>query len=164
MTDNLNSYLTFELNKESFAVNVAKVKEILEVPRITRIPKSPDYLKGVINLRGNVLPVIDTRVKFGMTPTENTIDTCIVVMEIDVEEEQIVVGAMVDSVKEVVEFNQSEIKPSPAIGTQYNVEFIEGIVKLNNEFSMILNIGKVFSANDLPLLSSNLESNQQQTK
>lgn len=161
MTDKLNSYLTFELNKESFAVNVARVKEILEVPRITKIPKSPGYLKGVINLRGNVLPVIDTRVKFAMASTENTINTCIVVMEIDIEDEQIVIGALVDSVKEVVEFSENEIKPSPAIGTQYNAEFIEGIVKLNNEFSMILNIGKVFSVNDISVLSTNLESNQQ---
>jgi purine-binding chemotaxis protein CheW len=158
MNEKLGSYLTFTLNEESFAINVARVIEILEVPRITKIPKAPDYMKGVINLRGNVLPIIDTRIKFSMPSTENTIDTCIIVLEIDIEDEQIIIGAIVDSVKEVVEFSDMDIKPSPAIGTQYNAEFIEGIVKLNDKFSMILDIGKIFSVNDIPVL------NQQENK
>lgn len=161
----LSSYLTFTLNHESFAINVSKVIEILEVPRITKIPKAPDYMKGVINLRGNVLPVIDTRIKFGMPPIENTIDTCIVVLEIEIGEEQLTIGAIMDSVKEVVDFPPDEIKPSPALGTDYNPEFIEGIIKFDDKFTMILDIGKVFSISDIPTLSpqhviSNQSNNQ----
>jgi purine-binding chemotaxis protein CheW len=148
----LNSYLTFILDGENFAVNVAGVIEILEVPRITKIPRSPDYLRGVINLRGNVLPVIDTRLKFGMSTADNTIDTCVVVMEIEIEEELITIGAIVDAVKEVVDFEDNQIKPSPALGTKYNPEFIEGIVRVEEQFIMILNIGKVFSSQDALVL------------
>lgn len=155
MSSKISSYLSFILNQEHFAVNVSKVIEILEVPKLTKVPRAPEYLKGVINLRGNVLPVIDTRVKFGMPPTENTIDTCVVVMDIDIEDETLTVGALVDSVKEVLEIPEDTIKPSPTIGSDYNPEFIEGIVKLGEEFMMILNIGKVFSTHEVALLTNN---------
>jgi purine-binding chemotaxis protein CheW len=154
MSTKINSYLSFTLNNEHFAVNVSKVIEILEVPKITKVPKAPEYLKGVINLRGNVLPVIDTRVKFGMLAVENTIDTCVVVIEIDIDDEVLTVGALVDSVKEVIEISEESIKPSPTIGTDYNPEFMEGIVKMDNDFLMILDIGKVFSTHDIILLNT----------
>ena len=145
----LQSYLTFRLAEEHFAVNVLKVIEILEVPKITTVPKSPDFMIGVINLRGNVLPVIDTRIKFGMEKTSITVNTCIVVMNLDVEGEELMLGAMVDAVDEVLDIFDEHIKGSPSIGTQYNPEFIEGVARINEEFIMILNIGKVFSTNDV---------------
>ena len=147
--ENIQSYLTFEMGNEHFAVNVSKVIEILEVPSITKIPRSPSYLLGVINLRGKVLPVIDTRIKFGMTPTEISIDTCIIVMTIEVDEEEITLGALVDSVDEVLEISQQEISASPSIGSQYDPKFILGVVKKDDHFFMILNIGKVFSIEEV---------------
>jgi len=154
MENSITSYLSFELNNEQFAVNVSRVIEILEIPKITNVPRSPQYLKGVINRRGNVLPVIDTRVKFKMDSTEMTVDTCIIVMEIDVEDETVTVGTLVDSVKEVLEIKGEDIKQSPSIGSQYNPEFIEGVVEVDQRFIMLLNIGKVFSTEDLDVLQS----------
>ena len=105
----INSYLTFKLGEEEFAAHVGKVLNILEMTKITEVPKSPDYMKGVINLRGSVLPVIDTRIKFGMTPTEYTPNTCIVVMDIDMDGDSIHVGALVDSVQAVLEIEDTQI-------------------------------------------------------
>ena len=147
------SFLTFRLGKEQFAVKTACILEIIEVPKITTVPRSPDYLLGVFNLRGSVSPVIDTRIKFKMDHAEITINSCIVVMEIEVEDETIIVGSLVDGVNEVVEINESEIKPSPTIGSNYNADFIEGVISINNEFIMILNIGKVFSMEEANYLA-----------
>lgn len=144
-----NSYLSFKLEDEIFAVEVAKVLEILEIPPITKVPKSPVYMTGVINLRGNVLPVIDTRVKFSMTPTEYTVNTCIVVFKVDMGTESITLGAMVDSVQEVLEIEQANIHPSPSIGNKYRAEFIKGMARVNEQFLMILEIDSVFSADDI---------------
>lgn len=151
-----NSYLTFMLGKEHFAVDVIKVEEILEVPKITNVPRSPDYLKGVINLRGNVLPVIDTRVKFNMTETEMQVETCIVVLELDIEGEIVMLGALVDAVTEVIELQSSDIKPSPSIGSSYHPEFIEGVTRVKDNFIMLLNIGKVFSVDDVSTFNDSL--------
>ncbi len=155
----LNSFLTFKLSNELFAVDVARVIEILEVPKITAVPRSPDYLKGVINLRGNVLPLLDTRVKFKMKETEMTVDTCIVVLEITIEEEVVVLGALVDAVNEVIELSPSDIKPAPSIGSTYHPDFIEGVVRFEEDFIMLLNIGKVFSIDDLNLMTEIVTNN-----
>jgi purine-binding chemotaxis protein CheW len=147
--NNIESFLTFKLGKEIFAVNVEKVLEILEVPSITSVPRSPEYMKGVINLRGNVLPVIDSRIKFGMPPADQTINTCIVVLNVEMDAEEIVIGALVDSVQEVLEIKTTDIQPSPSIGSKYKAEFINGMYKLNEVFVIMLNIDKVFSADEL---------------
>lgn len=145
----LNSYLSFSLGEELFAANVGKVLNILEMTKITEVPKAPDYMKGVINLRGTVLPVVDTRIKFGMTPTEYTTNTCIVVMEVEMEGENIQVGALVDSVQAVLEIEDSEIKPPPSIGSKYKSEFINGMVKVDDKFIMLLDMEKVFSTDEI---------------
>jgi len=150
------SYLTFKLGKEHFAVDVIKVEEILEVPKITTVPRSPEYLKGVINLRGNVLPVIDTRVKFNMSETTMQVDTCIVVIEVEIEGELVILGALVDAVTEVIELQESDIKPSPSIGSSYHPDFIEGVTSVKDEFIMLLNIGKVFSVEDVTMFHESL--------
>lgn len=103
-----NSYLSFKLENETFAVTVERVHEILEIPTVTKVPKSPDFMTGVINLRGNVLPVIDTRIKFGLAKTDFTIDSCIIVLSIMMENEQITIGALVDSVQEVLELSSEK--------------------------------------------------------
>ena len=155
----ITSYLTFKLGDEEFAAHVSKVLNILELTKITEVPKSPNYMTGVINLRGSVLPVIDTRIKFGMTPTEFTPSTCIVVMDIDLEGESVHVGALVDSVQAVVEIEHDQIMPPPSLGNKYRSEFIEGVANLNDKFVMILNMDEVFSSEDLiDLASKTLES------
>jgi len=146
---NINSYLSFYLGEEEFATHVNKVLNILEMTEITEVPKSPDYMKGVINLRGAVLPVIDTRVKFGMTPTEYTTNTCIVVMEVEMEGDTVQVGALVDSVQAVLELEDSQIQPPPSIGSKYKSEFIYGMAKNNEKFIMLLNMEKIFSSDDI---------------
>ncbi len=143
------SFLTFNLGDEQFAINVKKVIEILEVPPVTKVPRSPEFMKGVINLRGSVLPVIDTRIKFGMSPTDFTVETCILVLNIQMEEDEIMVGALVDLVQEVLEIDQNQIQPSPSIGSKYKAEFIQGMINDNGEFIMMLNIDKVFSSLEL---------------
>ena len=146
----LTSYLSFKLGDEIFAANVSKVLNILELTKITKVPKAPDYMKGVINLRGTVLPVIDTRIKFGMTPTEFNVNTCILVLDIDIENESLHVGGLVDAVQEVLEIELNQILPPPNIGSKYRSEFISGMYKLNEEqFIMILDMDKVFSAEEL---------------
>ncbi len=156
----INSYLTFKLGEEEFAAHVGKVLNILEMTRITEVPKSPDYMKGVINLRGSVLPVIDTRIKFGMTPTEYTPNTCIVVMDIDMDGDSIHVGALVDSVQAVLEIDDAQILPPPSIGHKYRSEFIEGVANINETFIMILNMDEVFSSEEVHNLQDTAAENQ----
>jgi purine-binding chemotaxis protein CheW len=148
----INSFLSFKLGEEEFAAHVGKVLNILEMTKITEVPKAPDYMKGVINLRGTVLPVIDTRIKFGMTPTVYTTNTCIIVLDIEVDGESIHVGALVDSVQAVLEFDSTQIMPAPSIGSKYRSEFIEGVANVDDKFIMILNMDAVFSTDELTSL------------
>ena len=145
----VNSYLSFHLGEEEFAAHVGKVLNILEMTKITEVPKAPEYMKGVINLRGAVLPVIDTRIKFGMTPTEYTNNTCIVVLEVEMEGDIVQVGALVDSVQAVLEIEEAQIQPPPSIGSKYKSEFIDGMAKVNEKFIMLLDMEKVFSSDEI---------------
>jgi purine-binding chemotaxis protein CheW len=148
----LQSYLTFRLSDEIFAANVIKVLEILEIPKITKVPRSPAFMRGVINLRGSVLPVIDMRAKFGLPTVPDTVNSCIVVMNISMEAQTIVLGAVVDGVQEVMEIEPDSIQAAPAVGTKYRTEFIEGMVKLNDQFIMLLNLDFVFSNEEAIIL------------
>ena len=158
----INSYLTFKLGEEFFAANVSKVLNILEMTKVTKVPKAPNYMKGVINLRGSVLPLVDTRIKFDMPETEYTTNTCILVLDITLNNETVHVGALVDSVQEVLEFDDSLIQPAPSIGTRYRSEFIEGIVKVEEEFIMILNMDLIFSTDELSLLRETFKEGQEE--
>ncbi len=155
MTQPTESYLTFKLDSELFAINVSKVLEILEVKPITKIPKSPSFMKGVINLRGNILPVIDTRNKFCMPQEDFTIDTCIIVLNINADGDSLLVGAIVDSVQKVIDISEESIQPSSSIGAIYKEDFINGIGKADEDFIMILNIDKVFSAEEIAVMEVN---------
>ncbi|HOW56304.1 MAG TPA: chemotaxis protein CheW [Syntrophorhabdaceae bacterium] len=150
-------YLTFRLGDEIFAIDVANVREILEFTKVTKVPKTPEYMRGVINLRGSVVPVLDMRQKFGMESTEKTIDTCIVVVEVTYEDEDIVIGALVDSVQEVFELEAENIEPAPRIGTHVKTEFIKGMGKKDDRFIIILDSSKVFSAEELAQVVQNDE-------
>ena len=121
-------------------------------------------MKGVINLRGTVLPVIDTRVKFGMSPTEYTTNTCIIVMDIVVDNESVQLGALVDAVQAVLEIEPNQIMPAPSIGSRYRSEFIDGVTSIDEKFVMILDMDAIFSSNDLTsLLETTSESKINQT-
>ena len=150
-------YLTFKLADEIFAFDVAKVREILELTTITKVPQTPEFMRGVINLRGSVVPVIDLKLNFSMQRTEQTINTCIIVVEVNLHGEAIVLGVLADSVQEVVEMEPNLIEPAPKLGTKLNTEFIKGMGKIGENFVMILDIDKVFSAEELSELQGGTE-------
>ena len=137
-------YLTFRLDEEEYAVDVTGVQEILEVPDITRVPKMPDYMCGIINVRGSVVPVVDLRLRFGMAKTEKTIDTCIIVLEIDLNDKKSIIGTLADSVDEVIELKEAQTEAVPEIGTRIKVDFIKAVGKRNDQFIMILDVDKIF--------------------
>jgi len=120
--------------------------------RSRKVPRTPEFMRGVINLRGNVVPVIDMRQKFGMTKTENTVNTCIIIVEIHLDGETTVLGALADAVQEVIELGAGQIEPAPKIGTRLKTDFIQGMGKRDEGFIIILDIDRVFSANELSLV------------
>ena len=140
---------TFMLSNEIYGIEISKVREVMDYKKITIVPKTPDFMKGVINLRGGVVPVIDLRLKFGMKETEKTVDTCIIIVDISVDGEQTFIGALADSVKEVITLEPENIEPAPKIGTKLDTEFIKGMGKLNEEFVIVLDIEKIFTTEEL---------------
>jgi purine-binding chemotaxis protein CheW len=156
----LNSYLSFRLEGETFGTNVGSVLSILEMVRITKVPCSPAYLKGVINLRGEVLPIIDLRLRFGMPASDISASTCILVMEIRLDSQDIKVGVMVDSVSEVHEIEPKELLPPPGIASKFRSEFIEGMYKNGDGFIMLLHMDKIFSYDELQVINSSVQMEQ----
>lgn len=142
-------YLTFKLSEEVFALDVAKVREVLDFTTITKIPRTPDFMSGVINLRGNVVPVVDLRLSFEMSKTEKTLNTCIVVAEMMLDGEATVIGALADSVEEVIDLEPEHIQPPPRIGTHIRTDFIKGMGERDGRFIMILDIDRVFCDREL---------------
>jgi purine-binding chemotaxis protein CheW len=142
-------YLTFKLGDEVYATDVAKVREVLDFTTITKIPRTPDFMSGVINLRGNVVPVVDLRLCFEMSKTEKTVNTCVVVVEMQLDGESTVIGALADSVEEVIDLEPEQIQPAPKIGTQIRTDFIKGMGKRDTQFIMILDIDRIFSAEEM---------------
>jgi len=145
-------YLTFKLGDEVFALDVIQVREVLDMSQITKVPRAPDFMRGVINVRGSVVPVVDMRMKFGLPKAKKTLDTRIVVMELSLDDENTVLGAIADSVHEVLELEPSQIERSPRIGTRWRTEFIRGIGKQDEQFIIILDIDRVFSTDELALV------------
>ncbi len=144
-----NQYLTFKLEDEVFALDISKVREVLDFTVVAKVPQTPAFMLGVINLRGSVVPVVDMRLKFGMSQTETTVNTCIIIVEIEIDGEITVLGALADSVQEVMDLDPDQIEPPPRIGTRLNTKFIKGMGKRDNQFVIILEIDKVFSADEL---------------
>ncbi|RJQ77202.1 MAG: chemotaxis protein CheW [Desulfobacteraceae bacterium] len=147
-----SQFLTFKLGEEIFALDVVQVREILDVAPITKVPRSPEFMRGVINVRGSVVPVVDLRLKFGLPATQRTVDTRIVVMEIALDGEMSIIGSMADAVHDVMELDPSAIEEAPKIGAKWNTEFIKGIGKLGDRFIIILDVNKVFSADELAVV------------
>jgi purine-binding chemotaxis protein CheW len=150
----MRQYLTFKLGDEIFALDVAKVREVLDFTNVTRVPRTPEFMRGVINLRGSVVPVVDLRLTFGMTGTQKTVNTCIVVVEVSLDGESIVVGALADSVEEVIDLEPDQIEAAPTIGASVRTEFIQGIGKRETGFLIILDIDRVFCAAELGSLKA----------
>lgn len=149
--------LTFQLEDDLFALDVARVREVLDYQDVSRVPGMPDFMRGVINVRGQVVPVMDLRLKFGMTSTEVGADTRVVVMEVDSEGTKTVVGALADAVHDVAEFDVGMIEPPPGAGIGWRNRFIAGIGKRDDHFYVILDADRVYSTEELDLLESKAE-------
>ncbi|HNB07596.1 chemotaxis protein CheW [Accumulibacter sp.] len=146
-------YLTFLLGGEMFAVAILNVKEIIEYGSLTEIPMMPPFIRGVINLRGAVVPVIDLAARFGGTPSRVGKRSCIVILEVSEGDARHDIGVMVDAVSEVIEIPGSEIEPPPTFGARIRADFIQGMGKVSNRFVIILNIVKVLSVDEIVLLA-----------
>ncbi len=146
-------YLTFRLGDEMFAINVFKAREVLDVSHITRVPTAPGYLRGVVNVRGNAIPVVDLRRKFGLPQIADTFNTRIIVMELVIDGETVVAGGLADSVHEVLELEPHEINDPPALGMRWRTDLILGLGRRDDKFIIILDIERVFSAEDIAALA-----------
>jgi len=147
-------YLTFKLADEVFALDISKVREVLDFTTVTGVPRTPEFMRGVINLRGSVVPVVDLRLKFGMTRTENSVNTCIVITEVTVDGDTTVLGALADSVQEVLDLEPGNIAPAPKIGTMLRTDFIKGMGRREDRFVIILDIDRIFTFDDLALVQT----------
>jgi len=145
-------YLTFRLDDEIFAVNVNHVHEVLDWTSITAVPRAPDFMRGVINVRGSVVPVADLRLKFGMTETVKSINTRIIVMELMIEGEATILGIMADAVKEVIELEPEQIEKTPKVGSRWKTEYILGIGKSSHHFIILLDMERIFSSSETALM------------
>jgi purine-binding chemotaxis protein CheW len=154
-TSNANQYLTFTLDNEQYAISVSKVREVLEHTKITKLPRTAVFMKGIINLRGAGVPVIDLRLKFGLPETPITKDTSIIVMEVESQDGVVVVGALADAVHEVVEIEEASIEEAPRFGTRLAAEFIRGVGKRDELFIIILDIDKIFNTEEMSALATN---------
>lgn len=146
VTHESGQFLTFKLGEEVYGVDIRKIREVLEYTKVTSVPKTPEFMKGVINLRGGVVPVVDLRLKFGMEEKEKTVNTCIIIVEVTIDNDEILLGAIADSVREVVNLSSDQMEDTPSIGMSIRVDFIKSMGKLDDEFCMILDIDKIFSA------------------
>jgi purine-binding chemotaxis protein CheW len=142
-------YLTFNLAGEQYGVEILKVKEIIGLLEITRVPRIPDFVRGVMNLRGKVIPIIDLRKKFDMESTEDTEQTCIIVVDIIQENVSLQMGIVVDSVSEVLDINEDSVEETPTFGTSVSTVFIKGIAKTKGGVKILLNIEEVLTTNEL---------------
>ncbi len=147
-------YLGFFIAGDECAIGILRVKEIIEYDAVTRVPATPPWVRGVMNLRGSVVPVIDLAVKFGLSPSAVTRRTCIVVVETDLEGERVVMGVMADSVSQVLDVLPTDVEPAPAFGTSVRVDYLLGIGRLADRFVLLLDIDRVLSASELLKVAS----------
>ncbi|MDF0606169.1 chemotaxis protein CheW [Neisseriaceae bacterium TC5R-5] len=149
----VGQYLTFQLGGETFAIGILSIKEILEYSKPTQVPLMPPFIRGVMNLRGSVVPVIDLSLRFVRNETEINRRTCIVIIEVECEQHLQLIGILVDAVHEVLTIPDSEIEPPPQFGSKIRVDFIAGMAKMEGRFVVLLNVNKVLSVDEMVLLS-----------
>jgi purine-binding chemotaxis protein CheW len=152
MTTETSHYMTFKLGDELFAINVSQVREVLEMSTVTKVPTAPEYMRGVVNVRGQATPVVDLRVRFGLPPGADTVNTRIIVMELDLDGEAAVLGGIADSVHEVIELDSESIAPPPRIAMRWRTEFILGMARRGDDFIIVLDANAVFSSQELALV------------
>lgn len=149
VTVKTGKYLTFTLDDETYGIGILKVKEIIGMLPVTSVPRTPDFVKGVINLRGKVIPVTDLRLKFGMAAMAYTDRTCIIVVEIDTNGSTVLIGIVVDAVSEVLNIKEEEIEKTPDFGTRLNTEYILGMAKMGGGVKILLDIDKVLTTQEI---------------
>jgi len=147
-------YLTFRLDKEEYALQILKVQEIIQMQQVTVVPKTPPWIRGVLNLRGKVIPVVDLRTKFGLASSEDTEKTCIVVVQIESDGDAVTMGVIIDEVREVTDINESQIERPPSFGNDNETDFIMGIGKFEKSVKMLLDIDRILSAAEIVGISS----------
>jgi len=152
MAEREGKYLTFTLADEEYGIGILKIKEIIGMMPITTVPQTPDFVKGVINLRGKVIPVMDLRLRFGIEAIEYTERTCIIVVEIEGESGTVLIGIVVDSVSEVLNIKGEEIEDTPTFGTKLNTDYILGMAKMEGGVKILLDIDRVLSREDISTL------------
>lgn len=153
MTSESSQYMTFRLGNELFAIAVNQVREVLEVSQITRVPTAPDYMRGVVNVRGQATPVLDLRLKFGLPPAPDTVHTRIIVMELEIDGEAAVLGGVADSVHEVIELEPGSINPPPRIAMRWRTDFIKGMGRRGDDFIIIVDFDAVFGSEEAALVA-----------
>jgi purine-binding chemotaxis protein CheW len=153
MNNETCQFMTFKLGDELFAINVSQVREVLEVQQITKVPTAPVYMRGVVNVRGQAIPVVDLRQRFGLPSVPDNINTRVIVMELNIDGETAVIGGLADSVHEVIELEEGNINPPPRIAMRWRTDFILGMGKRGEEFIIILNVNAVFSSEELIAVS-----------
>ncbi|PTY06145.1 chemotaxis protein CheW [Opitutaceae bacterium EW11] len=147
-------YITFQLGNELFAIDVAQVREILELSQVTRVPTAPDYMRGVVNVRGRAIPVVDLRKKFGLPPVADTLTSRVVVMELELDGESTVVGGLADSVHEVIELDPAQINPPPRLAARWRTDLVRGMGRRSDQFIIILDMSAVFSSEEVALMNA----------
>jgi purine-binding chemotaxis protein CheW len=152
MANREGKYLTFVLAGEEYGIGILKVKEIIGIMAITTVPQTPAYMKGVINLRGKVIPIVDLRLKFGMEAMDYTEKTCIIVVEITNSGQKVMIGVLVDSVSEVLNIKGADIEDAPNFGSRLNTDYILGMAKMNGGVKILLDIDKVLTGEEIALL------------
>lgn len=150
----LNQYLTFSIAEEEYAIGVLQVREILEYDTVTRVPSTPPWIRGVINLRGGVVPVVDLAVKLGLPERTLTRRTCIVVVEIELAGESALLGVLADAVNQVVDILPGDVEPPPAFGTRVRVDYLKGMGRAGRKFVLMLDIDRVLSTDELLIAAS----------
>lgn len=158
-TEEQQQYLTFLLGGEMFSIGILNIKEIIEYGSLTTVPMMPDFIRGVINLRGAVVPVIDLAARFGRNQSPITRRSCIVIIEVEANGDKHDVGVVVDSVSEVLEILASEIEPPPNFGAKIRADFIAGMGKVNGKFVIILNVDRVLSIEEMAIISNGSAQN-----
>ena len=154
MITETRQYMTFKLGDELFAIDVAQVREVLEVSQITKVPTAPDYMRGVVNVRGQATPVVDLRRRFGLPKGTDTVHTRIIVMELELDGEATVLGGIADSVHEVIELEPGSIDPPPRIAMRWRTDFILGMGKRGDNFIIILDVNAVFHSDEMALVEA----------
>lgn len=156
----IEKYLTFTLGNEEYGVEILKVREIIGLLDITPVPHTPEFIKGVINLRGKVIPVIDLRLKFGLEPKEYDERTCIIVVEVSTEAGPVMMGIVVDSVSEVLNISTSNIEPAPKFGTNIDTRFILGMAKTKDRVKILLDINRVLTREEIGAVTQTVEKSE----